>query len=79
MRNDVINMSRAQDKEKTEFPIGTEPTTFRTPVGCSNHWATKDSWRAGPKEGSCMTCVLRTARISNVEIVMCLISKEIQC
>ena len=79
MRNDVINMSRAQDKEKTEFPIGTELRTFRPPVGCSNHWATKDSWRAGTEEGSCMTCVLRTARISNVEIVMRVIIKEIQC
>ena len=60
MRNDAINMSRAQDKGKTEFPIGTEPTTFRSPVGCS------------------MTCVLRTARISNVEIVMRVMSKAIQ-
>ena len=38
------------------------------PVGCSNHWATKGE--LGHIQGSCMTCVLRTARISNVEIVM---------
>ena len=25
---------------------GVESLTFRTPVGCSNHWAWKDSWRA---------------------------------
>ena len=32
-------MSRAQDKEKSEYPTGIEPTTLCTP---------KDSWRAGP-------------------------------
>ena len=36
MKNDVINMSWARDKEKSESPAGTEPMTFRTLVGCSN-------------------------------------------
>ena len=42
--------------------------TFRRLVGCSNHWATKHSWWAGSYtlQGSCMTCILHTARISNV-------------
>ena len=35
-------------KKISESPIGLEPMTLRTPVGYSNHWATKDSWRAGP-------------------------------
>ena len=29
-------------KKKSESPIGTDPMTFRIPVGCSNHWATKE-------------------------------------
>ena len=46
IRSDVhaIDMSRARDKEKkSESLTRIEPLTFRTPVGCSNHWATKDS------------------------------------
>ena len=53
------------DKEKNLSP--------RTPVGCSKHWAMRD-WRTrgelGHIQGSCMTCILRTARVSNVEIIM---------
>ena len=45
----------------------------RTPVGCSKHWAMRD-WRTrdelGHIKGPCMTCILRTARVSNVEIIM---------
>ena len=26
-----------------KFLMWIEPTTFRTPVGCSNHWATENS------------------------------------
>ena len=33
--------------KKSESPKGIETMTFRTPVGCSNHWATEDSWRMG--------------------------------
>ena len=33
-------------KKNSEFPTGFEPLTFRTPVGCYNHWATRDLWRA---------------------------------
>ena len=27
-------------KKDSDFQMGIEPTTFRTLVGCSNHWAT---------------------------------------
>ena len=73
-RKGVISMSRARDGEKkAESPRGIETMTFRLPVGCSNHWSTKDSWRMGHIQDSCMICVLRAARISNVEIAMCVI------
>ena len=53
------------DKEKNLSP--------RTPVECSKHWAMRD-WRTcgvlGHIKGPCMTCILRTARVSNVEIIM---------
>ena len=52
-------------KKKCESPTGMETRTFRTPVGCSNHWATKDSWQAGPYTTT-----------SNVEIAMSVINKE---
>ena len=47
------------------------------PVGCSalNYEGLEASW-AGHIQGLCMTCVLRTARIRNVEIVMYVIDKE---
>ena len=60
-------MSQTWDKKEYESPPVIEP------VGCSNHWATKGE--LGHIQGSCMTCVLRTARISNVEIVICMINK----
>ena len=73
-RKGIINMSRARDNEKkSESPKGIETMTFRTSVRCSNHWAKKDSWRMGHFQGSCMICVLRTARISNVEIAICVV------
>ena len=31
------------EKQKKKFLMWIEPTTFRTPVGCSNHWATENS------------------------------------
>ena len=52
LRNDVINMPRARDKKKTWVPDRnwtqnwTYDMSFPTPVGCSNHRATKNSWRA---------------------------------
>ena len=51
-------------KKKSESPTGIEPMTFCTPVGCSNHWATKDSWRAGLYTRLMYDMLLRTARIS---------------
>ena len=37
-------MSGEKNTEKNSgFQMGTEPTTFRTLVGCSNHWATENS------------------------------------
>ena len=45
--------------------------TFRTLVGCSNHWATKHSWRLGHIQGSCMTCILCTDRIINRNYHVC--------
>ena len=30
-------------QKNSEFQVGIEPTTFRTLVACSNHWATKTS------------------------------------
>ena len=47
IRNDVINTPRAWDKDKIWFPTVIERPSEH-PVRCSNHWATKDSWRAGP-------------------------------
>ena len=35
-KDGIINMSRAWDKEKSEFPTGIEPMTFRTPEGVSH-------------------------------------------
>ena len=65
-------------KKKSESPKGIEPTTFRSLLTCFNHRVTKDSWRAtGPLyKVHVMARVLRTARISNVDIVMCVIFKE---
>ena len=57
-------MAPAWDKEKIWVQTGIELMTFCTQVRCSNHWAKKDA------------CILCTARISNVETVMCVINKE---
>jgi len=58
LRNDVINMSRARDKEKIS------DRNFRTLVECCNYWARRDPWRGGSWiEGSCVwhaSCVLTT-------------------
>ena len=35
MRNGVINMTQAWEKEKIWVPTGIELMTFHTPVGCS--------------------------------------------
>ena len=53
-------MSWTWDKKEYESPPVIEPMAFRTPVGCSNHWATKGE--LGHIQGSCITCVLPTAR-----------------
>ena len=65
----VINISRAQDKEKIWIPDNNWTyMTYRTPVGCTKHWATLDLWRAGPYTRlTLITCVLLTARISDFD------------
>ena len=48
LKNDVISMSRAWDKEKV-WVLDRNWTSDLPYTGrCSNHWVTKDSWRAGP-------------------------------
>ena len=58
LRNDVINMSRARDKEKIS------DRNFHTLVECCNYWARRDPWRGGSWiEGSGVwhaSCVLTT-------------------
>ena len=49
---------------------------FHTAVGCSNHWATKDLWWAGPCTRFMYDMRPAYRRISNVEIVMCVLNKE---
>ena len=34
-------VERGNSEKNSEFQMGFEPTTFRTPVGYSNHWATR--------------------------------------
>ena len=49
LRNDVINMPRTREKDKIWVPD--RNCTYGLPyrlVGCSSHWATKDSWQARP-------------------------------
>ena len=46
----MFMMSRAWDKEKSEFPTGIEPMTHRTLVG-SDHLAMRDSWCIRPYTG----------------------------
>ena len=63
-------------KKKSESPTGIEPMIFHTVVGCSNHWATKDLWWAGPCTRFMYDMRPAYRRISDVEIVMCVINKE---
>jgi len=73
MRNDVINMSRAWDKEKSESLAGIEPWPSIHRWDALASELQRTCGKLGHIQGSCirMTYVLRTARISNVEIVMC--------
>ena len=41
LKDELFNMTRAWDKEKSEFPTGTEPISSRTPGGRSIHSATR--------------------------------------
>ena len=64
----VISISWERDKEKIWIPdINWTYMTYRTPVGCTKHWATTCS-ELGHIQGLCFTCVLRTARISNFDM-----------
>ena len=65
MRNDLINMSWAWDKEKSW--VSDRNWTY---VHWSDALSTelrRTHGELGHIQGSCMTCVLRIARISNVE------------
>ena len=62
--------------KKSESPTGIEPMIFHTVVGCSNHWTTKDLWWAGPCTRFMYDMRPAYRRISDVEIVMCVINKE---
>ena len=62
----VINISRAQDKEKSESPTLIEP--IWPTVHRSDALTTELRWTCGELghiQGLCFTCVLRTARISD--------------
>ena len=77
MRDDVINMSRARHKDKKLSPwqeLNLWPSAQRLDALTSELRRTRDV--LGQTKGSYMTYVLRTSRISNVEIVMCVINKE---
>ena len=56
-------------RKKSESPTGFEPMTSQTAGEHSIHWATENSWR-GHILSSYLTCVLQTARISNVKIIL---------
>ena len=54
-------------QQNSESPTGIEAMASQIPVGRSDHRDTRDSWSAKPFSlGSYVTCVLHTARISNV-------------
>ena len=46
-KDEIINMTRAWDKEKSQSPTGIEPMTSRTPGGRSIHWATRTHGERG--------------------------------
>ena len=43
IENMMISVEKRTHKKISECQMGIEPTTFRTLVGCSNHWATGNS------------------------------------
>ena len=43
LNNKWNDMCGENTEKNSEFQMGIEPTTFRTLVGCSNHWATENS------------------------------------
>ena len=71
-------MSRAWDKEKEKnpnnpnpkSPTGFEPMTSQTPGRCSIHSSFEELIESEIL-GSYLTHILHTARISNVNVVMC--------
>ena len=59
-------------KKTSEFAMGIEPMTFRTPVGCSNHWATGGLVASKVTfTRFIVTCVQHTAKINNDENNVC--------
>ena len=66
-----------ETKKKSESPTGFEPMTSQIPVGRSNQLSYEETpGELGHLLGSYVTHVLLTARISNVEIVMCVINNN---
>ena len=66
-------------KKKSECLTGFEPMTSQIPVGRSNQLNYEETpGGLGHLLGSYVTRVLLTARISNVEIVMCMINNSEQ-
>ena len=65
------DMSVGQRKT-SESPTGFEPMTFRTPVGCSDHWAQETRGELGHVLGCIRhaSCVLLGSAMSNASCAM---------
>ena len=63
----VISMAQ---RKNFETPWGIETQTFGFWALMLYYWATETLWWARPLQTSYMTCVLHTARISNVDSIM---------